>query len=171
MALKLLSPWQVWYRDVDALFKEDPEVRVVFDNDTYELTLYVDNADKADALAQLMPVEKEFGNVTVKVLVVPCNTNGKKVSVPLNPRTNPYARALKGNGALADIQVVSGIMVNDIIYVIFRKRVVQYYIDNLGDAYGNRSTLYQDIAANVFEMTDGICFCTDIEDPVVYSQL
>lgn len=168
MALKLLSPWQVWYRDVDALFKEDPEVRVVFDNDTYELTLYVDNEDKADALAQLMPMEKQFGNVVVKVLVVPCNTSGKKVSVPLNPRANLYARALKGNGALSDIQVVSGIMVNDIIYVIFKKCVVQYYIDNLGDAYGNRSTLYQDIATNVFEKTEGICFCTNTDDSIIF---
>jgi len=36
----------------------------------------------------------------------------------------------------------------------------------LNDIYGNTSTLYQDIAAEVFEDQPGIFYCTDIEGKV-----
>lgn len=162
MALKILSPWQVWYADVKAMFQEDKEIRVVFDNDTLELTLYVENADKADALGQILPVEKHFGNQVVKVSVVPANV--PKTALKLN-RANIYERAFANNPALDSVVVISGVMVNDITYVIFKKTVVQYFIDDLGDPHGNRTTLYQEIAKNVFEATEGIFFCTANDIP------
>lgn len=157
MALKILSPWQVWYADVKAMFQEDKEIRVVFDNDTLELTLYVENADKADALGQLLPTEKHFGNQVVKVAVVPANAPKTTLKVS---RGNLYERAFANNPALDSVVVISGIMVNDLTYVIFKKTVVQYYIDDLGDPHGNKTTLYQDIAKNIFEATEGVFFCT-----------
>jgi hypothetical protein len=52
-------------------------------------------------------------------------------------------------------------LTNPITYVIFKKEVVQYYDDNLGDAHGNRTTLYEQIANQIFEDREGIYFCTD----------
>lgn len=160
MALKILSPWQVWYADVKAMFQEDKEIHVVFDNDTLELTLYVENADKADALGQIMPTEKHFGNQIVKVAVVPANV--PKTALKLN-RANLYERAFANNPALKKVVTVEGIMSNTLTYVIFKKQVVQYYIDDLGDINGNRTTLYQEIAKNVFEAAEGVFFCTASE--------
>lgn len=157
MALKILSPWQVWYADVKAMFQEDKEIRVVFDNDTLELTLYVENADKADALGQILPVEKHFGNQVVKVSVVPANVS--KTALKLN-RANLYERAFTDNPALEKVVTIEGVMSNTLTYVVFKKRVVQYYIDDLGDIYGNRTTLYQEIAKNIFEAAEGVFFCT-----------
>jgi hypothetical protein len=52
----------------------------------------------------------------------------------------------------------------DFTYVIFKNCVVQFFNDNLNDAFGNVSTLYQDIAPAVFENTPiGVHYCTDVE--------
>ena len=49
----LSSPWVVYYREVNALFGQDPEIHVVFDEDKNELKLFVDNSSKAEALREL----------------------------------------------------------------------------------------------------------------------
>ena len=54
-----------------------------------------------------------------------------------------------------------------ITYVVFRNEVVQYYTDDLGDYFGMASTLYEDIARDLFSEVDGIYFCTNTEKPVV----
>ena len=59
--LKLSPPWMTYANEVKALFREDKEVRVVYDDEEKKLKLYVDNPRKADALAQLLPAEKTFG--------------------------------------------------------------------------------------------------------------
>ena len=51
----------------------------------------------------------------------------------------------------------------DITYVIFAKKVVQYYDDSLDSAYGVKSTLYEDLARAVFQDVKGVYFCTDIQ--------
>lgn len=53
-------------------------------------------------------------------------------------------------------------------YVVFKNCVVQFFNDNLNDPHGIVSTLYQDIAAEIFAdmpfpQDGGICFCTDTE--------
>ena len=55
---------------------------------------------------------------------------------------------------------------NPITYVVFVNEVVQYFNDDLGDVYGQCSTLYQEIAKDVFGETEGVFFCTDVEEPV-----
>ena len=52
------------------------------------------------------------------------------------------------------------------IYVVFKNRVVQFFNDNLNDIYGNISTLYQEIASDVFKEISGVNYCTDIEERV-----
>ena len=55
-------------------------------------------------------------------------------------------------------------MTNPLHYVVFKNRVVQYWSDNLGDINGNTSTLYENIARDVFGETDNVCFNTDTKD-------
>ena len=33
--LKLSSPWEIFYKEIQAMFSEDPCVHVVFDEDNY----------------------------------------------------------------------------------------------------------------------------------------
>lgn len=157
--LNLSAPWIVFYREVEAMFKHDGEVHVVYDEDNMELYLYVDRAAKAAALAKLLPAEKDFGAVKLKITVVPANDEQAEDIRDI------YGAAFYGNPALSFIRNVHGIFSNGLKYVVFRKEVVQYWVDDLGDIYGQRSTLYQDIAKDIFGEADGVFFCTDAEDP------
>ena len=69
--MKLSPPWCQRYSQIAALFKYDPAVHVIFDEDNYEVKLYVDDDDKAAALTILLPEEYEFGNIKLKIQVVP----------------------------------------------------------------------------------------------------
>ena len=149
----IASPWVQHVNKMKAMFANDPEVKVSYDNDDCEVKLYVDNAIKADALRRLLPTEKTFGTVTLKITIIPANESQSLSMV--------YRNALNGNEAFNFIQTVEGIMSNPITYVVFAKDVVQFYNDNLGDIYGNTTTLYQEIAKDIFEKDEGIFFCTD----------
>ena len=151
--MKLSAPWVNFYRELEALFAQDDEVRVVYEEETNEVKLYVENARKADALTQLLPEEKTFGNVTIKVTVIPANT--ATVS-----KADLFAEAFDGNPALRYIQHVDAV-IGTFDYAVFENRVVQYFNDDLSDINGNKSTLYQDIAKDVFGEDAGLFFCTE----------
>lgn len=149
------APWVDYYYELEAMFKEDPEVKVVYDEDNYEVKLFVDSMTKANALAELLPMEKKFGNVTMQVVIIPANKklDGVRVSV--------WRAVFEGNPIVNKIETVEGIFTNPITYIVFRKDVVQYFNDDLGDYYGQCSTLYQEIAKDIFEEHEGVFFCTD----------
>ena len=154
--VKLSSPWMSFYHEMEALFKEDPEIMLAFDEDKMEIRMFVDNEDKADALQQLMPAERVFGNTAVKIMIIPAN-------LQVATDTVLFQRAFSGNPAFSYITSVESVFSNPISYVVFKNKVVQYFNDNLGDVNGNYSTLYQDIAKDIFGDHPGIFFCTDKE--------
>ena len=153
--LGLASPWITFYREIETLFKEDPGVRVIYDQDENAVRLYVEDSVKADALTQLLPTERTFGNVTVSVEVIPAN------KILASCKTNLFRAAFKDNPALSFIQTINGIFTNEITYVVFVNKVVQYHNDSLADVYGQCSTLYQELAKDIFGESEGIFFCTD----------
>ena len=156
--LKIVSPWVNYYREIEALFKKDPAVKVVYDEDENEIVLYVQGTDKAQALSKLFPAEKTFGNVTLKITVIPANVfTGNKLDL--------FREAFDGNDAVEEILTIQmPFSSNDISYIIFKNEVVQYFNDDLGDAHGLRSTLYEDLAAEIFEDREGIYFSTEPGD-------
>lgn len=154
--LKISAPWVTFYNEMEAFFKEDPEVHVVYDEETYAVELYVDNAAKASALEQVLVKEKTFGNITQTVTVIPANSMGAPTKEFL------FKNALDRNPALSYIQTVNGIFMNGLTYVVFINKVVQYWNDDIGDVNGLCSTLYQDIAADIFKDRPGVFFCTDV---------
>ena len=76
--------------------------------------------------------------------------------------------AFKNNPIYAYSVTIEGLFSNPITYVVFKNRVVQFFADNLSDPHGNISTLYQDIADEIFKEADvrGVSYCTDIEEKV-----
>ena len=158
----LSSPWVLFYREISAMFEKDNSVRVVFDEDTKDLKLYVEDADKVNALTELLPSEKTFGNVTVKIEVIPANcVRTVKVGQAQETAANLLRDALKGNLAVSFIKTVNLMYSNTLTYIVFENRVVQYFTDDLGDYYGLRSTLYENLARDVFGKKEGVFFCTD----------
>lgn len=153
--LKLSAPWQTYYRELCLLFEKDEEVRIVYDTDQQIISIYVDNAAKADAMYVALPSEKEFGNITLTINVISTSES------PRNLRSSIYKDLFFGNSIVKEVVTVDEIMTNPITYVIFKKEVVQYFNDDLSDAHGVCSTLYQDIAKRVFEPNKNVHFCTD----------
>lgn len=151
--LKLSSPWMTYYHELEELFKEDPAVKMSLDEDEMIIKMYVEGDEKADALMQLLPAEKKFGNVTVYVQIIPANKlKNSKVSL--------FQKAFEGNPIVTDIQTFV-LFNNPTTYVVFKNKVVQFFNDNLADINGNKSTLYQDIAEEIFDDHEGIFFCTE----------
>lgn len=159
------APWVTYVSELEQMFKYDNEVHVVYAEEEYTVQLFVEEGMKASALRELLPEEKTFGDVKLSIVIVPANG----VFIPTTDDDNLFYFALRGNGAFAFTKVISGILSNDIIYVVFKNKVVQYFDDNLGDIYGQRSTLYQEIAKNLFNKIDGVFYCTDMETTENYT--
>lgn len=151
---KLSPPWQTYVSEVKALFGQDDEIHILYDDEEKTLKLFVDNDVKADALSRLLPAEKTFGNVKITIEVVPAN----KDEVP--SRIADIKNAFNGNGAV-DFIYDAETPFGDMHYVVFEPEVVQFYNDDMSDINGNRSTLYQEIAREILGNADGnVYFCT-----------
>ena len=154
--MKLSPPWLTYCHEVTELFKADPEVEVkIIDGDEPELKLMVKNDSKADAIEQLLPDFVEFGNVKLKVVVVPANKNTSKAEL--------LAIAFYGNDVLRYIERQETPF-GPMHYVVFKREVMQFYNDELYDLHGVRSMLYADAARDVFGEIDGVHFNTDTEE-------
>ena len=165
--LKLSPPWVTYCNKLEALFDGDPQIafNVSLDSNAPTVTLATNNGDKATALAKLLPEEKEFGNVVMKIMIDGPFSNRAFVSTK-----ELFETAFAGNPAFAYCVCPSadGYWFIDMTYVVFKNCVVQFFNDNLNDPRGLISTLYQTIAAEIFEGVagingGGIAYCTDIE--------
>ena len=151
--MKLSPPWITFVNEVKALFEEDPEIKIMYDEDSYTLKLFVDDTDKAAAVTKLLPEKKEFGNVVLVIEVVPANADEYEID-------QIVAKAFEGNPVLSNVASFDSPF-GRVNYAVFQKKVVQFFNDQMDDINGNKSTLYQDIARDVFGTEHGIFFCTE----------
>lgn len=151
--LRLSPPWITFVHEVEALFAQDEEVKVKYDDEFCTLKLYVDNTDKAEALSQILPEKKEFGNITVTIEVVPANLKEA-------PIDKLFEKAFSGNLALSYTTAFDSPF-GKVSYVVFEKKVIQFFNDQMDDINGNKSMLYEDAARDVFGTELGIFYCTD----------
>lgn len=167
--LKISSPWVTYINKVQALFDGDPEIacNITWDSAKPQIVLATHNGDKAAALLKLLPSEKKYGNVTLKIGVDGPISNRAFVKA-----TELFNTAFEKNPAFAYCINPSdeNYWFVDFTYVVFKNCVVQFFNDNLNDPHGLISTLYQDIAAELFEDMNfpngNICYCTDVEHKV-----
>ena len=152
--MKLAAPWITYVSELKALFEKDPQVKIEYDEDHRIVKMLVDNEKKAEALSKLIPAEKDFGNVRLKITINPSNKKENNFGL--------ICDAFDGNLAVNNIQYVNSPF-GELAYLVFCKEVVQFYNDEMSDPNGNRSTLYQDIATDVMMDREGIFFCTSEE--------
>lgn len=155
-SIMLSAPWVNYYHELEAFFQEDPDVKVTYNHENVEICLYVEGAAKADALDQLLEHEIKFGETILTIKVIPANVQLSRASLVKN--------ALEGNKAFSYLETIQGPMSNPMTFVVFKNAVVQYFTDNLGDIHGVRSTLYQDMAKELFGENEGVYFCTDLPE-------
>lgn len=162
--VNLSSPWVSYYREIEAMFWSDPEVHVVFDEDKPAVKLFVDNGKKAAALTKLMKHEQQFGNVKLTIDIIPANADLVKQPEDID---DIICSAFKYNPAFCYCKQAS-LGPYMIYYVVFKNCVVQYFNDDLSDAHGLCSTLYQTIAKDIFIELSNTYYCTNVpESPMV----
>ena len=149
--MTLSPPWAIFYREIQALFGEDPEVHVVYDEQAEIVKVYVDNDEKAEVLSQLLPTKKMFGRVGLDIQVVPANGKKYSTDVPEKVDAEMFEKAFKGNPVFSYAKTFRTLFQFEATYVVFMPEVVQFYTDDISDINGLKSTLYEDIARDVFE--------------------
>ena len=154
-SVTLSSPWVSEARKLYMLFGQDPEIDVVYVAEDQEVKLFVNNPTKADALAKKLPAEKTFGNVTLKITVIPSNTEESTIGY--------FQKIFAGNPIVEEI-VSDDTVPFGLSHVVFKNKVVQYFDDCLNDPVGAESTLYEDLAREVFVDFDGVYFNTSVDD-------
>jgi len=171
--INLAAPWDEYYNKMAAFFKEDPDVTVLYDDqedDAKHIKVLVDNPEKATALEALLNKEKNFGGVKLIITVVPADDVPKSIARDMSQWAEDakyyglYRSALIGNANFATVQEIKGLLGFDATFVIFRKKVIQYYNDNIGDLNGVMSTLAECIARDIFVKNSGVFFNTDVRD-------
>lgn len=152
--VRISSPWVGYVHKLEELFGPDPDITVRYDDDSLTVRLYVNGDDKSTALTTLLPDTIRFGNVELRIEVIPSND--------AMTRAEMYRRAFEGNPLYSRTVSVQPIATTKpFLYVMFKPEVVQYWDDNLGDPHGKISTLAQEIARDVFEDGNGVYFSTD----------
>ena len=156
------APWYAYQKKLKALFDRDPDIRVgdVYETDgsatDYAFDIEVRNHEKYIALDRVLPKTKQYGLVTVGIVLYDeANTNGTDTALEL------YETIFKGNPIVKDIKDVTDFTGTRHGFVRFVPEVIQFFHDDISDYDGRWSGLAQDIAREVFEdETRGIHFCT-----------
>ena len=162
--LKLAPPWVTYINKLQALFDGDPQIAFNVDWNKPAVTIACNNGKKNAALQLLLPLAKTWGNV-----VLPIAIDGPIANKAFTSPTELFNTVFEKNPAFAYCvaPVEDGYFYVDFCYVVFKNCVVQFFNDNLNDAHGLISTLYQDIAAEVFEDANynlmSVHYCTDVE--------
>ena len=160
--LKILPPWTIAIRKLEALFDGDPLIAFNVDYSEPCVVLSCNNGDKVAALQQILPNEIAFGNVKMKVIL-----DGTPSNRTFTSKVELFETAFKGNPAFAYAvcPAEEGYQWIGTTYVVFKNCVVQFAADNLNDCHGIISTLYQDIADELLtgEATAGVFWNTDVE--------
>ncbi len=138
---KLSPPWVTWAREAMALFEHDEEVTVELDEDAPSLAIRVTNAIKADALAQIVPTEMQFGNVTLGIAVIPANEEATDEQV--------WRWAFDGNPALAGTDVEALPDGSPATFALFAPECAQWFADDLTNPLGLQTKTYEQIARDV----------------------
>ena len=162
--LKILAPWSIAIRKLEALFDGDPQIafNTDFSGTHPTVVLACNNGDKVAALQTILPNNIEFGGVKLIVRI-----DGVPSNRAFQTKKELFETAFSGNPAFAYAvsPVDEGYNWFSMTYVVFKNCVVQFFADNLNDCHGIISTLYQDIAEELLtgEAVNGVYFNTDVE--------
>lgn len=162
--LKILPPWTILIRKMEALLDGDPQIafNVDFSGEHPAVILSCNNGDKVSALQLILPEKISFGNVVLKIVI-----DGTPSNIAFRSKVELFDTAFKGNPAYAYsvCPAEEGYQWIGTTYVVFNNCVVQFAADNLNDCHGIISTLYQDIADEILigPATEGVFYNTNVE--------
>jgi hypothetical protein len=172
----LSPPWYRLYNEILYSVGRDPGVTVdPLDTSTnpYVITLHVKSPQQASALASIMIPTHTYGNVVVNVLVRDSQGNmASPASVnSTSDVTNAYVNALATNPLLVAIFPPVATPFGQSLPVIFGREVVQFFDDDLSEAYSNfngvAATVFADVLQTSFGNTFQVVFGTQPRGPIL----
>ena len=91
--LKILPPWTIVTRKLEALFDGDPQIAFNVDYSGMHpaVILACNNGDKVAALQKILPTEIEFGNVKMEIVV-----DGTPSNIAFTSKVDLFDAAFKG---------------------------------------------------------------------------
>lgn len=154
--VSLSAPWDMYVRQVKALFGRDPDIAITYDESELMLKLYVKSPIKAEAIRSLLPCERSWGETKLAILIISANLDDI-------PAETLFKSAFAGNPVFVGAESIQpeGCS-NKFTFVTFANEVVQMWNDNLGDPNGLTSDLLQNIAPEVLAPAclNGVTFST-----------
>ena len=163
MKFRKEAPWYAFRKKVNALFGDDPDIRVgeIYESDDgftdFAFDVEVRNHEKFLALDRVMPKVKTYGNVRLGIVLFDeeNSENEGDDAVVL------FRTIFADNPILKDIKVAADHTGTVHGYVRFQPEVIQYFDDDISDYNGNWSGLAMDIAREIFaDSSRGVHFCT-----------
>lgn len=150
--LDLSSPWVRFANECAALFEGDHEVTCDYTGgEEPKLTVRVENASKADAVAVLLGDGRRFDNVTLKIEVIPANEGATQADL--------IRRAFQGNPLFADVEEVA-VPGGVATYASFMPEVVQWRADSIQSMWGIETVAAEDVARDVLALEPDTFCCT-----------
>lgn len=150
-------PWTTTWNEINACIGNDPAVKVGRLNQTppYVVRVEVRGPAKATAVASLMRLRHQFGNVIMEIEIWDENGNHMKPFVPrsVEELAELVRSAFEGNGYYRDVVVKQ--VLGARVYPVFAKQVIQFYNDDLSDLYSNYNNVASTVFANVLEPSVG----------------
>ena len=156
--VKMSPPWDGHMSMLASFFAGDSRVKVGYCGDNNVGTIEVFDTKMYVALQQVMRQKVKFGNVTLKISIIPANS----VKAFKGEMTDLQAlkEVLKGNPAFSKIKSEKGGMF-DFVFCIFKPLVIQWYNDNLGNPWKLTTSTYEKQADFVFKRELGVSFTTE----------
>ena len=168
MTIGLSSPWVLTYKKIRAMFAEDKQVTVLYNDEEKKIQLFVDSDEKASALDILLRHEYDFGNVKLTVEVIPQNgvtwsfDDKNTKMLRSNDFNSMFNQAMYENAVFCFTYETAKTVLGGMLYVVFTPTPVQIYTDDLGCWQGYKTMLFEDIARDIFVERSGVFFSTSL---------
>lgn len=155
--VKLSPPWDGHMSMLASFFAGDGRVKVGYCDDTRTGTIEVLDSRMYDALSQVLRTSIRFGNVTLKLNLVP------KFEPKVCPKMTDLEAlkvVLAQNPAFSKVKVQKA-AAGAFVFVLFKPVVLQWYNDNLGNPWKLTTSTHELQADRVFKRGLGVSFTTE----------
>ena len=149
--LRLSPPWHTYFNFIKETIGHDPCVEVldmkeVLSNQ-FLIQIQVQSNVKARALATILELHKNFGNINIDIEIIHCGCPVCPYEdiTDIDDLLKLFRLALDTNCYFEFVRAVK-IMVFNAIFPVFKKAVIQFFNDDLSDFYHN----FNGVAADVF---------------------
>lgn len=154
----LSAPWYVFADTLTAIFENDESVNISVpkgdeEESVFEIVVSCDNAIKLAAIKKLVGESRDYGNV--KLLITYFQEDA--------PMTKEDVVAAFGDTGYFDKVVSASTPCGDMNYIVMKKDVLQVYIDNTRDYYGNMNVVVAAAMEDIIQdsvKTNDVAICT-----------